>query len=74
MRRNVWRELEQMVMSEVEEFSTKAERLERSKELALKFLIPEFEDGELPQFFTTIRSYFGMTAEVVLREKLPEWI
>lgn len=74
MRRNLWRELEQMVMSEVEEFGTKAERLERSKELALKFLIPEFENGELPQFFTTIRSFFKEVAEKVLSDELPKWI
>ena len=74
LRRNLWKELRQEVMSKVDNLGTEAQKLEKSKDLALGMLMPGPDDGELPQFFTTIRSFFGGVAEAVLHEKLPEWI
>ncbi len=74
MRREVWEDLERMVMSEVEDLGTEAKKLEKGKDLALKMLMPRSDSGELQPFFTTIRSFFGKAAEAVLHERLPEWI
>lgn len=74
MRRILWMDLERIMMSEFEDLGTEAQKLKMGKDLALKMLMPGLNGGELPQFFTTIRSFFGRAAEAVLRERLPEWI